>query len=325
MLTGGSAAAWVTASAVSSMCLACGGGIGRKLPRPGCPASPLPSRQRSSSVSTLEVTQPSDSMPLDVVVDHEDQRVRLGPAVAEQAHGLVAVPESVRVHVAVRRDHGAHVLGPGGALDPALDQPERGAFGRGGLVRGAQAGDAGQQRQRRRALVLGRISDEALAEQFLQVGAAGLGAGLLLAPPGTEQFADHAVLRRAGCARRAVPALPGASPRTTRSAAGREAATAGVPGDGRTGRFQRGGSGGGPANSPAQFPRSAPSRARSAVSVRDFAASCSAGPGKRPPGTPRWLVAPFLRHGATGLLAREAAPGTPGGLRPGSFVTGPWP
>src|SRR5215472_19307363 len=29
-----------------------------------------------------------------------------------------------------------------------------------------------------------------------------------------------------------------------------------------------------------------------------------AGPGERPPGTPRWLKAPFLRHGALALLAR---------------------
>ena len=117
--------------------------------------------------------------------------MRLGPAVAERAHGFVAVPERVRVHVTVRRDHRAHVLGPAGALDPALDQPQRGSLGRGGLVRGAQARDAGQQRQRRRALVLSRIRDESLAEQFLKVGAAGLGAGLLLPPPGAEQFADH--------------------------------------------------------------------------------------------------------------------------------------
>src|SRR5689334_22421347 len=32
--------------------------------------------------------------------------------------------------------------------------------------------------------------------------------------------------------------------------------------------------------------------------------SCGAGPGGRPPGTPRWLKAPFLRHGALALLAR---------------------
>src|SRR5215472_5518078 len=35
----------------------------------------------------------------------------------------------------------------------------------------------------------------------------------------------------------------------------------------------------------------------------------SASPGGRPPGTPRWLKAPFLRHGALALPARPATAG----------------
>ena len=126
-----------------------------------------------------------------VVVDHEDQGVRLGPAVTEQAHGLVAIPERVRVHGAVPGRHGAHVLGPARPLDPALDQDERGAFRRGGLPERAQARDAGKQRQRRRALVLAGVRDQPLPDHFLQVGVAGAGARLALSPPGAEQFADH--------------------------------------------------------------------------------------------------------------------------------------
>ena len=126
-----------------------------------------------------------------VVVDHEHKGVRLGPAVTEQAHGLVAVPERIRVHVAVPGGHRAHVLGPAGSLDPALDQDQRGAFRRGGLPGRAQAGDAGKQRQRRRALVLARVCDQPLPDHFLQVGVAGVGARLAFPPPGAEQFADH--------------------------------------------------------------------------------------------------------------------------------------
>src|SRR5215472_8984467 len=51
-----------------------------------------------------------------------------------------------------------------------------------------------------------------------------------------------------------------------------------------------------------------------------------AGPGGRPPGTPRWPAARFLRHRAGTLLARGGdPPEPPAGLRPGSFVTGPGP
>src|SRR5262249_32470401 len=53
--------------------------------------------------------------------------------------------------------------------------------------------------------------------------------------------------------------------------------------------------------------------------------SC-AGPGERPPGTARWPTAPFLRHRAVAVLARGSDPREPpGGLRPRSSVTGPWP
>ena len=49
-------------------------------------------------------------------------------------------------------------------------------------------------------------------------------------------------------------------------------------------------------------------------------------PGERPPGTPRWRMAPFLRHGALAVSARGSdPPEPPDGLRPGSSVTGPGP
>jgi hypothetical protein len=150
-------------------------------------AVPAPFQQRVHPGGDPAVGQ----HPGGVVVDLEDQGVRLGPAVAEQAHGLVAIPERVRVHVAVPGGHGAHVLGPARSLDPALDQDEGSAFRRGGLPGRAQAGDAGQQRQRRRALVLARVRDQPLPDHFLQIGVAGAGAGLAFPPPGAQQFADH--------------------------------------------------------------------------------------------------------------------------------------
>ena len=60
-----------------------------------------------------------------VVVDHHDERVRIGPRVTEQADHFVAIPEDVGVHVAFRRRHRADVLGPGGPRDPPLDQRQR--------------------------------------------------------------------------------------------------------------------------------------------------------------------------------------------------------
>src|SRR5438874_13631925 len=51
-----------------------------------------------------------------------------------------------------------------------------------------------------------------------------------------------------------------------------------------------------------------------------------AGLGERPPWNPWWPAARFLRHRAEALLVWGSdPPGTPGGLRPGSFVTGPGP
>ena len=49
----------------------------------------------------------------------------------------------------------------------------------------------------------------------------------------------------------------------------------------------------------------------------------SVSPGERPPGTPRWLKAPFLRHGALALPARGATPWNPRWpARPRSFRHG---
>ncbi len=63
-LGGGPLAASVTASAVSSSRRACGASTWLNDTRVGCPSAPaLAARQRSSSRSTWEVTQPSRSIP----------------------------------------------------------------------------------------------------------------------------------------------------------------------------------------------------------------------------------------------------------------------
>ena len=129
-------------------------------------------------------------MPPGVVVDHHDQGVRLLAGVAEHAHDFVAVAEGVGVHVAVAGGHGADVLGPGGRATPALHQRQRGRLRLHRLARRAQAGDAGQQRERGRAALLGGVADQALADQFLDVGRP-VGAAGAAAPPGAEQLAHH--------------------------------------------------------------------------------------------------------------------------------------
>ena len=131
-----------------------------------------------------------------VVVDDHDERVLLLPGVAEHADDLVAVAVGVGVHVALGRDDRADVLGPARPGDAALHQRQGRLLGAGRLPRRAQAGDAGQQGQRGRAALLGRVGDQALADQLLDVGApapdlpASRARGAL-APPGAEQLADH--------------------------------------------------------------------------------------------------------------------------------------
>ncbi len=142
--------------------------------------------------------------PVRVVVHHGDQRVRLLAVVAEHADDLVLVAERVRVDVAVPRGHRAQVLRPAGARHAALDQLQRGPLGLGRLPRRAEAGDAGQQRQRRRAALARGVVHQALADQLLDgdaaaaagpaaaaPGAAGVPLRPALPPPGAEQFADH--------------------------------------------------------------------------------------------------------------------------------------
>ena len=131
-----------------------------------------------------------------VVVDHHHQGVLLLAGVAEHADDLVAVAVGVGVHVALGRLDGADVVGPGRPGDAALHQLQGGLLGLGALPGGAQAGDAGQQGQGRGAALLGRVGDQPLADQLLDVGPAAPGlahapAAGLLAPPGAQQLGDH--------------------------------------------------------------------------------------------------------------------------------------
>ena len=103
--------------------------------------------------------------PLGVVVDHHDQGVRLLAGVAEHADDLVAVPVGVRVHVAVTGGHGADVLGPRRPDHAAFHQGQRRRLRLHRLPRRAQARDAGQQRERGRAPLLGGVADQALADE----------------------------------------------------------------------------------------------------------------------------------------------------------------
>ena len=130
--------------------------------------------------------------PVGVVVHHGDQRVRLFAGVAEHADDLVLVAQQVGVDVALGRGHGAQVLGPARAGHAALDQLQGRALGLGRLPGRAEAGDPGQQGQRRRAALPGRVVDQPLADQLLHGRAAPPpGSGALLPPPGAEQLADH--------------------------------------------------------------------------------------------------------------------------------------
>ncbi len=127
--------------------------------------------------------------PVRVVVHHGDQRVRLFPGVAEHADDLVGVAEVVGVDVALGRGHRAQVLGPAGARHAGLDQLQGRALGLGRLPGRAEAGDAGQQGQRRRAALRARIVDQSLADELLHGG--GAPAAAALPPPGAEEFTDH--------------------------------------------------------------------------------------------------------------------------------------
>ncbi len=124
-----------------------------------------------------------------VVIHHHDQGVRVLARVAVHADDLVPVAEQVGVHVAVARGDRANVLGPWRPDHAPLDQGQRGRLGLHSLPRGAQAGDTGQQGQRGRAALLRRVTDQALADQFLDVAPGA--ARRALAPPGAQQLADH--------------------------------------------------------------------------------------------------------------------------------------
>ena len=141
--------------------------------------------------------------PAGVVVHHGDQRVRFLPGVAEHADDLVGVAEHVRVDVALGRRHGAEVLGPAGARHAALDHLQRGALGLGRLARGAQVGDPGQQRERRRVVLVGGVVDQALADELLH--GRGAPAAAALTPPGAQQLADHELRVQRAAHRQQLP------------------------------------------------------------------------------------------------------------------------
>ena len=208
MLTFGFGVSCVTPSASSSSCLAWDRGdrAERAAPRArfGRGSGPAAPEQLVHLRGHPAVGQHA----LGVVVDHENQRVRLRPGVGEQADRLVTVSERVRVQVAVPGHHRARVLGPAGPRDAALDQPQRGVLRQSGLAGGAQAGDTGQQRQCGRARVLARVLDESLADQFVKVGALVRRAGRPLAPPGPEQLADHQLGVERAAHREQFPGCP---------------------------------------------------------------------------------------------------------------------
>ena len=163
-----------------------------------------------------------------VVVDDHDQRVRLLAGVAEHADDLVAVAEGIGVDVAVGGRHRAHVLGPAGAGHAALHQRQRGLLGAGALPRGAQAGDAGQQRERDRA-ALPRPHKRPVLRQSAPrrpPGAAGPispRAGRAAGPTRCRASRSPSARHQAGCGRPAVPSPPAASRQRARSAAARGA------------------------------------------------------------------------------------------------------
>ena len=133
-----------------------------------------------------------------VVVDDHHERVLFLAGVAEDADHLVAVAVGVGADIAVARGDGAGVLGPARPGHPAFHQVKRGHLGLDGLTGRAQAGDTGQQRQRGGTALLRGVLDEALADQFLDVGtapgrspAAPAARSRMLAPPGSEQLAHH--------------------------------------------------------------------------------------------------------------------------------------
>jgi hypothetical protein len=81
------------------------------------------------------------------------------------------------------------VLGPAGGSDAGVDQRDRRLLGRRRLPRRAQAGDAGQQRERGRGLLAGGVVDQALAYQLLDACSAD--GVMTLRPPRAEQIADE--------------------------------------------------------------------------------------------------------------------------------------
>ena len=185
----GSDAASVAASAAASIRRACGGSICMNVgPGPAAVAAVV------EQLVDLRGHPAVAGQAAGVVVDDHDQRVLLLAGVAEHADHLVAIAVGVGVDVALCGLDGADVLGPGRPGDALVHQGKSGMLGLDGLPRRAEAGDAGQQRERGRAALLGCVPDEPLADQFLDSGATPgttrAPAGLVT-PPGAEQLADH--------------------------------------------------------------------------------------------------------------------------------------
>ncbi len=131
--------------------------------------------------------------PAEVVVDGGDKCVAFLARVAEDADHLVAVAVEITVDVAVTRCDLADLVCPAWPRHAAVHQLERGLLGLRGLAGGAEARDAGEQRERRRAVLAGGIGDEALAHEFLDVRSAPAARPVLqpLPPPGAENLAHH--------------------------------------------------------------------------------------------------------------------------------------
>jgi hypothetical protein len=151
--------------------------------------------------------------------------------IAEDADHLVPVAVRVGVHVALSRRDRADVLGPARARYAALHQRQRRLLGPGCLPRRAQAGDAGQQRKRCRAALLGGVGDQPLADQLLHVSAAAPDLPLArparsLAPPGAQELADHQL-----CIQRAADGeqLPGCAQHLGEQRIGRRREPARLP------------------------------------------------------------------------------------------------
>ena len=109
----------VTASAVSSSRRACGASTWLKVAREDRPA--VRGARRPAALEQPVDLGSDPAVPehtARVVVHHHDQGMRFFAGVAVHADHFVAVAEHVGVHIALRRRHRAHMLGPPGRTTP---------------------------------------------------------------------------------------------------------------------------------------------------------------------------------------------------------------